>query len=82
MVTAVYIIHAGAVVMLMTSSLWDTGRVCDTDMDADLVTEYTRGSFLFAVWPVLIALCIAGHLIRLRSRPLEMASNGTGQSNK
>lgn len=93
MVTVVCIIHAGVVVTLKTSSSQETRwvrpaqllvtlSVCVTDIDAGLVTEYTRDSFLFAVWPVLIALCIARHLMRPRSRPLEMASSGTGQSNK
>lgn len=40
-----------------------TLSVCVTDIDAGCVTEYTRDCFLFAVWPVLIALCIARHLI-------------------
>lgn len=61
------------VVRSMTSGLqetrWDglwlavTLSVCVTDIDAGCVTEYTRDCFLFAVWPVLIALCIARHLI-------------------
>lgn len=87
MVTAVCIIHA-RVVVLMTSGLQEptqllvTLSVCVTDIDAGLVTKYTRNSFLFVVWPILIALCIARHLISPRSQPLEMASNGTGQSNR
>ena len=73
MVTAVCIIHAGGSCKVDDQRLTgDTVRglwlavtlsVCVTDIDAGCVTEYTRDCFLFAVWPVLIALCIARHLI-------------------
>lgn len=91
MVTTVCIIHAAGLAVnadeqqltgIRPTSQLVTLSVCVTDIDAGLVTEYTCNSFLFAVWPFLIALCIERHLISLRSQLLEMALNGTGQSNK
>ena len=89
MAATVCIIHAGGGCNADDQQLSQAGArlpvtrpVCVTDIDSGLVSEYTRDSFLFAVWTVLIALCIARHLIRSRSQPLEMASNGTGRSNK